>query len=476
MSDEDLEFDDEDLMDDWGDEEEGMVADAPPPKKKSALGSLIKLVVVLAVLGGGGAVGYVKLTGNKLPVDIPVLNALLQPSEPEIIPSQQDQIAAAAGQDAPADTTAPGLTGGDGMGMDGGDMIAATGGDPMSDGMSPMPGETGGMGDMGDMAGDGTGSGGAWGELGLPGGGEEGAPDIAAMDQDMGDMGDMAGDTDVADAGDPLGMPDMDAFGDAGAADDGAEGADPLGMPDMGGMDGGLGMPEMPGEAADAADSMPEMGMGAEDPMAGMDDMMAPPMDVGENVATPASTPSATLEPELPAQAASGQTDADSETGALKEEIAKLNAKITEQQDTIAGLERKLGQAPDSGEIKRLNAKIKEQDDTIARLEKQLDKAMNEAASASAAVSSADAPSGSSVRTAHKAAAAKPEATRPAPAPKWVLKSAKPGIAWVAKEDSPDLKTVEVGQSLTGIGKVLSVAKDEYGRWIVKGSKGSIEQ
>ena len=59
---------------------------------------------------------------------------------------------------------------------------------------------------------------------------------------------------------------------------------------------------------------------------------------------------------------------------------------------------------------------------------------------------------------------------------KWVLRAAKPGVAWVAKKGSDDLHMVETGDSLTGIGKITSITQDSYGAWVVRGTKGRISQ
>ncbi len=59
---------------------------------------------------------------------------------------------------------------------------------------------------------------------------------------------------------------------------------------------------------------------------------------------------------------------------------------------------------------------------------------------------------------------------------RWVLKSAKPGMAWVAMPGSSEIKAVAVGDSLPGIGRVTAVGKDSAGRWTVSGTRGSINQ
>ncbi len=58
----------------------------------------------------------------------------------------------------------------------------------------------------------------------------------------------------------------------------------------------------------------------------------------------------------------------------------------------------------------------------------------------------------------------------------WILKAAKPGVAWVAQKGSSDLHMVETGDSLTGIGKVTAIVRDSSGNWEVNGTKGRISQ
>jgi len=48
--------------------------------------------------------------------------------------------------------------------------------------------------------------------------------------------------------------------------------------------------------------------------------------------------------------------------------------------------------------------------------------------------------------------------TRP-PAAQWVLKAAKPGMAWVARKGSNEIRAVSVGDHLADIGKVTAVIK-----------------
>lgn len=75
-----------------------------------------------------------------------------------------------------------------------------------------------------------------------------------------------------------------------------------------------------------------------------------------------------------------------------------------------------------------------------------------------------------------KKAVTKPAAPKAPVVTTWVLKSAKPGTAWVAQKGSNELKMVTVGSTLPGIGKVTSIRQNAAGKWVVNGSKGQINQ
>ncbi|MCK5554853.1 MAG: hypothetical protein KAI76_01320 [Alphaproteobacteria bacterium] len=61
-------------------------------------------------------------------------------------------------------------------------------------------------------------------------------------------------------------------------------------------------------------------------------------------------------------------------------------------------------------------------------------------------------------------------------APEWVLKAARPGMAWVSEKGSSKLRTVTVGEKLDGIGKINAIVKDSSGYWVVDGVSGRISQ
>lgn len=57
----------------------------------------------------------------------------------------------------------------------------------------------------------------------------------------------------------------------------------------------------------------------------------------------------------------------------------------------------------------------------------------------------------------------------------WVLRSAQPGKATLAEKDSSDLRSVEIGSSVSGLGKITFIGV-EGGKWIVRGTQGVVSQ
>lgn len=84
------------------------------------------------------------------------------------------------------------------------------------------------------------------------------------------------------------------------------------------------------------------------------------------------------------------------------------------------------------------------------------------------------------VSTHRRAAKAHHKETKPVVAAKpvttkWVLRAASPGQAWVATDPtSVDLKHLQVGDTLPGIGRVETI-NNVGGTWTVVGSKGSVQ-
>ncbi|MCD8571659.1 MAG: hypothetical protein LRY76_09145 [Alphaproteobacteria bacterium] len=62
-----------------------------------------------------------------------------------------------------------------------------------------------------------------------------------------------------------------------------------------------------------------------------------------------------------------------------------------------------------------------------------------------------------------------------ADSPRWVLRSAQTGRAVVSDRSTGDLRSIQVGDSLRGVGTIQSISKVS-GRWVVQGSQGRVQQ
>jgi len=60
-------------------------------------------------------------------------------------------------------------------------------------------------------------------------------------------------------------------------------------------------------------------------------------------------------------------------------------------------------------------------------------------------------------------------------APTWTLKSAQPGKATIAPLGSNDLRNIETGNTVSGLGRITSI-RIEDGKWVVRGTLSSISQ
>ncbi len=145
-------------------------------------------------------------------------------------------------------------------------------------------------------------------------------------------------------------------------------------------------------------------------------------------------------------------------------DVAQLNEKLDRITDRLGQIESNLDQLDD------LQTSVTKLENRLATLEK---------APKNNDVSSAVKSAPRSVeKTAPARTAAKPASKPVAPqsgTASWVLKSAQPGQAMVARKGGDDMYSVTVGENLDGIGKVTGIFV-ENGRWVVQGSAGRISQ
>ncbi len=137
--------------------------------------------------------------------------------------------------------------------------------------------------------------------------------------------------------------------------------------------------------------------------------------------------------------------------------------------------------AQDSAKVEELEQKITDLEKTISQLQQEAvvketaqEKSV-EAKPAEETNTEESAPTAAPPKKNHHRGTAHHN-NKHAVAVKWVLKAAKPGVAWVAKKGSGDLLMVETGDSLPGVGNVTAIVKSSSGRWVVNGTKGRISQ
>lgn len=126
--------------------------------------------------------------------------------------------------------------------------------------------------------------------------------------------------------------------------------------------------------------------------------------------------------------------------------------------------------------------------DTVQRLEKQVDSLEAELQAANMRAERAEQKLASSQNAAEPAKAinaepvlkssptvARVQTAKPkvAKVPSWVLKSAQPGMAVISDQKSGDMRSIEVGDTIAGLGKIEFIGLDA-GIWIVRGSKSSL--
>lgn len=158
------------------------------------------------------------------------------------------------------------------------------------------------------------------------------------------------------------------------------------------------------------------------------------------------------------------------EDAAAKTSVAALEKKLAKTEKSLADAEKAL---------KKANDELAQKSAALVQAQADLKTAQSDAKAAAKTAASVKAAPVKPVESAAKTASDEPVAVKPVtPARKidWVLRSAKPGMAWVSEKGSTEMRTVSVGDTLAGIGKVTAIATDAQGRWVVNGTRGSINQ
>jgi intracellular multiplication protein IcmG len=209
------------------------------------------------------------------------------------------------------------------------------------------------------------------------------------------------------------------------------------------GMEPAIEIPAVPAEPPQTVDAEDDLSfdLAAETP---------PPASVEEEI--PAVEPAPVMaEPAPPPVSEAANEALTQNLAALEARIAELNALVTEKmQDSESRM------AEMSGALKTL-------EDRVGDLSRSVEDVKSAPASAAAPAPPPMKAAPAAPLTTHRS----PETTA------WVLRSAQRGKAVLSPRGSSDLRTVEVGDTLSGLGRITAIDL-ENGRWVVRGTQGTV--
>ncbi len=397
-------------------DEETVAAEAQPAKKKSG-GGLVSVIAILAVLGGG-TFAAVKFFGVQLPFNIPGLTPTAQVAQPGTAPVQSEMTASA---DLPQDSLPPQPA------VPAADDVAAQEGDMTDSDQASAESASSVLPDLGLPAetSQDTGINPPW---------DAAAPTTADAATSSAADAPFTVDNDNNAGGANIIDPFAASAQDVTAAVNNQDAATPV--------TGG----------ANAASS------GAEiiDPFA----VGATPDTAGASPAAASAAPEAAAAAADPAQA-TRTAELEKKVADLEKSLAEADKALKKANDDLAATQKQLTEKTDALAKATADAKA------------DVTSSTQPATKAAAPAKQETAPKAESAPVAPKKATA-PAATTNRKA--WVLRSAKPGVAWVSEKGSNEMRTISVGDTLSGIGKVTAITTDAQGRWVVNGTRGTINQ
>jgi hypothetical protein len=167
-------------------------------------------------------------------------------------------------------------------------------------------------------------------------------------------------------------------------------------------------------------------------------------------------------EEQLSTPDAAPQLENSDDLNAITSQVEAMDTRLNDLTSRMDQIMVKLDAEPAMSAPTMNNDAISKMENTISTLEKRIE-----------TLSKAKAPV---KRQAKKAVTTKKEAPKISkPKIVWELRGASPEQAYVAQRGTQNLRTVAVGETLDGIGRVTSIAI-ENNRWIVRGTSGVITQ
>lgn len=239
----------------------------------------------------------------------------------------------------------------------------------------------------------------------------------------------------------------------------------------------------------------------ADPPQMAMNDTPASPLEAPAPVPAPAPEAAASpvvaesaLAEDPAAKAALEKLNADKEAlaernKALEDEIKGANGKIDELAAMLAKMEEKIAALENGPGPVSAAAPAASEPAPAVKAEPEPEAEPEAAPVETAAAENILVPAKPTQRPQTPPAAKKPAAkaepdsapapkiapSSPAETPRWVLRSAQSGRAVVSDRSTGDLRSVQVGDTLRGVGTIQSISS-VAGRWVVQGSQGQVRQ
>jgi hypothetical protein len=190
-----------------------------------------------------------------------------------------------------------------------------------------------------------------------------------------------------------------------------------------------------------------------------------PALPVEPVAPAPVVPPVAQVEPLTPAV----NKEAEQEISNLKSELAQSKTRINTLETELSILKK--DDTSSEATIQNLQATISKLEAKVKTLNEREVTAPAPKKEAVAVKEAPVTPKKKATPAPKKAAVAKPATSAGA----WELRAAQPGKAWVSKSGEREMKGVQVGDNLPGIGQVTAIVY-QGGRWTVQGTQGQIRQ
>ena len=166
-----------------------------------------------------------------------------------------------------------------------------------------------------------------------------------------------------------------------------------------------------------------------------------------------------------------------SENEALQDNINQAQDRLSALEEKLAAIEKSI--ADKEAQSETLTRDLANMEEKFSQTRQLQETAQEPAAEPKIIQTIQPKPVSKPVAPTPKPKAAPAVTTQPKAAAKspkeWVLRAAQPGRASIAPKGSNDLRSVEIGETVDGLGRITSI-QIESGLWVVRGTQGFVSQ